>query len=206
MYLVHTLCIQSGHFYAGQVLVLERLCLPPVPYRLVLLVCHIHHRGQSLAVVGRYQTVDVAELYDRTYLLVFLDSLTAQGFLLVRHVLGLNLHAQSSAHSHVDAVFHRSGAEHGVVGSCRDVACHGDGWEEIARSPLHVDALQGIRVVRHPELVEVWQHAPVGSSATRRTSLYGDVRILGADALAHLLEATVIFYVQVTLVAHGQIL
>ena len=83
---------------------------------------------------------------------------------------------------------------------------HGDGGEEIGGAPLHIDALQSIGVVAHPELIEVGEKAIVGTSATRSTILYDDIGIFGANALAELNERLVIFDVEVALFFHRQVL
>ena len=145
------------------------------------------------------QAVEVAELDDRTHTLVVADGLTAEGFLFLAHVLGLNLHAQTARHGHVAAVFERGGAEHGMVGNSRDMAGHGDGGIEIGGAPLHVDALQGIGIVAHPELIEIGQQPIVSTATTRSAVLDDDIRVFGADALAHLDEAFMVGDIQVAL-------
>ena len=86
-----------------------------------------------------------------------------------------------------------------------DVRSHGDGREEIGSTPLHVDALQGIGIIAYPEFIEIRQTSPVGASPTAGTSLDGQVRIFGTDALAYFFESAVIFDVHVALVVFGQI-
>ena len=83
---------------------------------------------------------------------------------------------------------------------------HGDGGEEIRGSPLHIDTLQGIGIVAHPKLVEPRQYPPVGTGTTGSTGLNSQVRILLAYVLTYFLEATVIFYISMALVALRQIL
>ena len=206
VYLIILRSVKSCHLDTRQVLVLERLRLPPVEHRLRLLLVDVHHRRQSHLVVRRNEAVDIAKLHDGTNLLIFLDGLSAECLLVVRHVLRLYLHTQASAHGYVDTILHSGGAEDGVVRRCRDVRSHRDGREEIRGAPLHVDALQGVGIVAHPELVEVGQYSPVGATTTRGTRLNGDVRILGSDALAGFLQATMILNVEVALVVHCQVL
>ena len=206
VYLIILRSVKSCHLDTRQVLVLERLRLPPVEHRLRLLLVDVHHRRQSHLVVRSNEAVDIAKLHDGTNLLIFLDGLSAECLLVVRHVLRLYLHTQASAHGYVDTILHSCGAEDGVVRRCRDVRSHRDGREEIRGAPLHVDALQGVGIVAHPELVEVRQESPVGTSATRSAGLDGQVGILFTHPLAHLLETAVVLDVQVALVVHRQIL
>ena len=72
------------------------------------------------------------------------------------------------------------------------MAGHGDGGEEVTGAPLHIDALQGIGVVAHPELVEEGQYAPVGTTTAAGTCLDGDIRELVAYPLAHFHESTMV--------------
>ena len=206
LYLIHTVGIESCHSDTGQVLVLERLSLPPIEHSLVLLVGDIHQGGESLLVVRRHQSVDITKLHDRTNLLILSYRLATELLLGIRHVLGLYLHSQSSAHRHVDTVFQCCRAEHGVVGGGGDMTCHGDGREEIAGAPLHIDTLEGIGIVADPELVEVGEYAPVGTSTARGTCLNSDIRELGTDALAYLLETAMVLDIHVALVVHRQVL
>ena len=198
--------VESCHWDARQLLIAEGLGLPPVEYCFALVWLHVHHRSATQFLVWRKQTVDVALLHDRTNLLVFLDCLLAECLLFLRHVLWLNFHTETSTHSHIDAEFQRNGAESLVVRSCTDMRSHRHGREEIAGSPLHVDALECVGIIAHPELIEVRQNAIVGTSSTTGTSLNNHLWILRTNALAHLLESSVVFDVKVTLAVFGEIL
>ena len=141
MNLVHLVCIETSHFDTWKVFVLELFGLPPVEDSLVLGVIDIHQRCKSFVLVGREQAVDVSELYHRANDLVFFNRFLAECLLIVGHVLRLNLHAETSAHGDVDTHLQTCGAIDGMVRSGRDMTCHRDGREEVARAPLHVDAL-----------------------------------------------------------------
>ena len=84
-----------------------------------------------MSVVWRYETVDVTQLHHRTDFLVFSNRLAAQIPLLLRHVARLDLHAQTAAHGHIDAIFEGCGAEYGMVRSGADMRSHRDCREEI---------------------------------------------------------------------------
>ena len=86
------------------------------------------------------------------------------------------------------------------------MASHGDGREEIAGAILHIDTLQGIGIIAHPELIEVTKHSPVGTSATTGAALYHHILVFGTYAVYHLAEPLMIGYVEMTLVCHGEIL
>ena len=187
VYLIFLIGIEASHLDSGQVLVLERLGLPPEEYTLRLRFVDVHQRGQADFIVGRHKAVEVAKLHNRTDALILGNGLAAESLLVVGHVLRLDLHAEASAHGHVNAILHGCGAEDGVVGRGGDVRGHGDGGEEIRGAPLHIDALEGIGIVGDPELIEPGQHTPVGTSATRGTGLDGEVGVFGTDALAGLL-------------------
>ena len=152
------------------------------------------------------EAIEVTKLDDGTHALVVGDDLAAECLFVVGHILGLYLHAETTRHGNVTAIFERSGAEHSVVGHSRDVGGHGYGGEEIGSAPLHIDALQTIGVVAHPELIEVREKAIVGTSTTRSTILDDDVWIFCADALAELNERLVIFDVKMALFFHWQVL
>ena len=187
-------------------LVAERLGLEPVEHRLVLCLCDVHQRSHALLLERRLQTVEVAKLHDMTYALVVGDSLTALVLVDIAEHLRLNLHAETSAHSHVGAELQRHGARCLVVRRIGDVRSHSYRGEEVGCAPLHVDALQGVGVVARPELVEVRQVAPVDTSAARCAVLDGEVGILGAYALQSLLQSAVIVDVEVALVVGCEIL
>ena len=93
-----------------------------------------------------------------------------------------------------------------MIGSRTDVGCHGNRRKEIRGAPLHVNALEGIGIVAHPELVEPRQVTPVGTSSAAGTSLDSKVRIFGTDTVAYTLEATMILDVHVALVIMGQVI
>ena len=93
-----------------------------------------------------------------------------------------------------------------MIRCSRDMRSHCDGGEEITGSPLHVDTLQGIGIIAYPELIEVWQNTPVGTTATRSTGLNGKVGILGTNTLANLFETTMVFDIKMTLIVHGKVL
>ena len=206
MYAVGLIGIESCHLHSRQVLVDECLGLPPIEHCLLLGVIHIHQRCHSLLVVGRHKTIDISHLHYRANRLVFGYGILAQRLFLVGHVLGLNLHTETSAHCHVDAVFQRDDTLGLVVGCGTDMGRHHLGREEIACAPLHIHSLKGIGVVAHPELVEVWHIAPVGSSASRSAILDNQIGIFLAYSLQCLLQSTVIFHQQMTLLVHCQVL
>ena len=173
---------------------------------MALRIVDIHQRREAFAAEGRQQAVEVAGLHHGAQLLVVVESLRALGALLVGHVLRLQLDAQTPTHGHVAAELHGRDAAAGVpVGHAADVLCHGVGGEEVAGAVLYVDALQGIVVVAHPELVEVRQQAVVGAAATRGAVLNDQVGILRADALQGLDESEVVVDVDVRLLLLRQV-
>ena len=174
--------------------------LPPVEYSLVLGLCHIHERSDVLVVVGANETVEVSHLHHRTYGLVVGDGTLGKVALGIGHIAGLHLHTETACHGHIKAVLDGQTAPGLVVGRCAHVRSHADGGEEVAGTPLHVDALQGIGIVAHPPLVKVGQYAPVDAAATAGAALHHHVGILGAYALEHLLQTLVIGDVEVALV------
>ena len=111
--------------------IIECLGLPPIEHGLGLLRRHIHERSHVMSVVWRNQTVNVAQLHHRADFLVFSNGLAAQVPLLLRHVSRLDLHAQTAAHGHIDAVFQGCGAEYGMVRSRADVRSHRYRREEV---------------------------------------------------------------------------
>ena len=179
---------------------------PPVEDSLVLRLAHVHDGTQTLVVVRRYQAIEVAKLYHWTNLLVLGDSLLAESLLLIGHVLRLNLHTQATAHRHVNAILQGCGAEDGMIRNGGDMTCHGNGWEEVAGAILHVDALEGIGVVAHPELIETTETTPVGTTSTAGTALDDNILVLGTDAIHHLGKTCMISNIHVTLVCHREIL
>ena len=111
--------------------IIEGLGLPPVEHRLVLLRSDIHQGCHVVAVVWRNKTIYVSLLHHRADFLIFRYGLAAEVPLLLSHVARLDLHSQTTAHGHVDAVFQRSGAEDGVVRSRTYMGSHGYCREEI---------------------------------------------------------------------------
>ena len=158
---------------------------------LVLVRCDIHQRGDTLAVVWRDKTIQITLLDDGADFLICSDSLAGEVFLVIRHVLRLDFHAEAAGHGHIEAELQRDDAAGLVIGRRADVRSHRHGGEEIRRAPLHIDALQRVGVVAHPELVEVGQHAVVGTTAAAGTGLDDKVGIFRADAFASLGETAV---------------
>lgn len=74
---------------------------------------------------------------------------------------------------------------------------HGVGGEEVRRAPLDEHALQGIVVVRHPELVEVRHQAVVRTAAARSAVLNDDVGVLGADAFKNRQQTQMVINVKI---------
>ena len=94
------------------------------------------------------EAIEVAKLNDRTDALVVGYCLSAECFLLVGHVLRLYLHAQTARHSHVATELDGGDAPTCVpVRHATDMLCHRIGREEEARTPLDIDALQGIGII-----------------------------------------------------------
>ena len=158
---------------------------------LVLVRCDIHQRGDTLAVVWRDEAVQIALLDDGTDFLVRSDSLASEVLLGIGHVLRLDFHTEATGHSHVEAELERDDAARLVIRCRADVRSHRHSGEEIRSTPLHIDALQRVGIVAHPELVEVGQHAVVGTTATAGTGLDNEVGIFSADTFASLGETTV---------------
>ena len=77
---------------------------------------------------------------------------------------------------------------------------HSNGREKVGSTPLHVDSLEGIGVVANPEFVKPGEHTVVCTTATACTCLYGQVGILGADAVKHFGKTFVIVYVEMALI------
>ena len=63
------------------------------------------------------------------------------------------------------------------------MACHSDSWEEIAGAILHIDALERIGVVTHPEFIKATKESPVGTTATTGTTLDDYILILGTNTI-----------------------
>ena len=83
--------------------------------------------------------------------------------------------------------------------------CHGTGGEEHAGAPLDEQTLLRIRVVAHPEFLEIGHQSVVDTPATAGTALDDKVGILGADALQRLLQSQVVVDIQMALVVGTQI-
>ena len=79
------------------------------------------------------------------------------------------------------------------------MACHSDGWEEIAGTILHVDTLEGIGIIAHPKLVEATEHSPVGSTTTTRTALDNYIFIFGTDTVDNFGKSLMISDIEMTL-------
>ena len=86
------------------------------------------------------------------------------------------------------------------------MTCHGDGWEEIAGSILHIDTLQGIRIVTYPELIKTTETSPVGTSTTTGTALDNDILVLSTDTIDNLSKPLMVCDIETTLISGRKIL
>lgn len=82
----------------------------------------------------------------------------AKRLLLISHILRLDFHTQTTTHRHINTILQGSGTEDGMIRNRRDLACHSDGWKEIAGSP-------------------------VGSTTTTRSALDNYIFIFGTDTV-----------------------
>ena len=190
---VHPFRIEPRHPYARKEFAAESLEFPPVKNGLGLVFGTIHHRCKVLALVRRDESIDVAELYYRTYLLVLGYGIAAEGNLFGSHILWLDLHSETAAHRNVNTVFDRYHPARLMVRRRADMRAHSYCRIEVGSSPLHIDALQGIGIVADPEFVKPREHAVIGTAAAGRAGLDGEVRVFGSNAVADLGEAAVEF-------------
>ena len=203
---VTALGIKTCKLDARQWLVNVVVNLVDEPHGMVHSIVAEHDGRDALAVVRRDQTIEVAGLHDGAQQLVVGKRLCALVVFLLAHVSRLQLHAQTSAHGHVAAELDGDDTAARVpIRRAADVLCHCVGREEVGGPVLDINALQGIVVVAHPELVEVGQQAIVGTATTRGTVLHDQVRILGADALEHVDESAVPQDGDVVLLVLGQV-
>ena len=186
--------------------IIEVRQFPPIEDSLVFCFTNIHNRRQALIIVRRNQTIKVAKLNNRTNLLVFRDSLTAERLLLIRHILWLDFHSKTSAHSYINTILQRSSAEYGMVWHSRDMTCHGDGWEEIAGSILHINTLHGIRIITYPKLIKTTEHTPIGTATATCATLNHHILILSTNTVDNLRKSLMISDVEMALIGCRQVL
>ncbi len=198
--------VESRHSYAREMLVAECLQFPPVEHGLVLFRRTIHHRSHVKTVIWRHEPVDVTQLHHGTYFLIFTDGIATMLNFIRSHVLWLNFHAETAAHGHVNAEFDRNSPECLVIGSRAYVRGHRYSREEIGCSPLHVNPLQGIRIVTDPKLIKPRHYAIIGPSATACAGLNCNIRIFSTDTVTHFSEAAVIFDIHMALPVFRKIL
>ena len=94
--LVETVRVKSRHLYTREMLVFHCFKLPPEEHRLRLVRRYEHLRGEVIALVRRVEAVEVTKLNNRSDCLVALYCLSAESLLLLRHILWLNLHTETS--------------------------------------------------------------------------------------------------------------
>ena len=79
----------------------------------------------------------VSEAKDnRADFLILRNGFLAKRLLFISHILRLDFHTQTTAHRHINTILQGSGTEDGMIRNRRDMACHSDGWKEIAGSPV----------------------------------------------------------------------
>ena len=174
-------------------------------HRFALVLADEHLAAESFVLVGREQAVEVAQLHDGAYFLVEGDGLLGVVELLLVEVRGLHLHAQASRHRHVEAELQGDDAPRLVVGRSAHMLRHRHRREEVAGAPLDEEALLGVGVVAHPELVEVGQCAPVHASAAAGAELDDEVGIGLADALQGAPQPQMVVHEEVALAVRRQI-
>ena len=68
--------------------------------------------------------------------LILRNGFLAKRLLLISHILRLDFHIQTTTHRHINTILQGSGTEDSMIRNRRDMACHSDGWKEIAGSPV----------------------------------------------------------------------
>ena len=85
-----------------------------------------------------------------------------------------------------------------MVWHSRDMTCHGDGWEEIAGSILHINTLERISIITYPELIETAKESPVCTTTTTSTTLYNNILIFCTNAIDYIRKSAMISDVEMT--------
>ena len=136
------------------------------------------HKGHAVALIGRQEAVHVTELHYLFDPVVIAHGQTAIGLFVVGHLPGLQVHTEFGRCGYVETELQRYRPAGDVVGTYRNMACHTNGGEELAGSPLYLDAVECIGIVANPELVEIGQCTVIDASPTTGTCHDGDVGIL----------------------------
>ena len=68
--------------------------------------------------------------------LILRNGFLAKRLLFISHILRLDFHTQTTTHRHINTILQGSSTEDGMIRNRRDMACHSDGWKEIAGSPV----------------------------------------------------------------------
>ena len=153
---------------------------------------HIHQRCNPFIIIRRNQTIQVTQLYNRTYMLISLYRFFRKYLLLFCHTWWLHLHSQTSHHRYIKTKFQRHSSAGLMIRRSTDMRCHSNWREEIRSSPLHINTLQGIRIITDPKFIKSCQYTIISTPATTGTCLHYQVRILKANTFYNLPKTSVI--------------
>ena len=151
--------------------------------------------GAVATLVWRNQTILIAIENHRLHIVVVLYCLLHKLIVVSRERLEVDVEAKLARAAQVGAELH--GCVLVPVGNMRT---HGLSREELRQTPLYVDALIWVGIVRTPKLCEVLQHLIIHSSTTARAKHHRKLRILVVDACEHIVYATHMVDVEVALV------
>ena len=124
---------------------------------------------------------------------------------IIDYSISLHLDTQTTGESHIEAELQRYLTTRLVVGRCTHMLSHSAGGEEHRGTPLDEEALLGIGVVTHPELLEIGHQTIVHTATTTCTALDDEFGILLAYALQCTDEASVIVHIEVALAVGGEV-
>ena len=203
--LVGGIGIEAGHVPTWRLQAYVMLELIAEEDGLGLVLGHEHLAAETVALVGRDESVLIAELDDGTNLLVEGDGLFGVFALLVVEVAGLHFHSEASGHGDVKAELQGDDTMGLVVGRGTDVLSHCHSGEEVAGAPLDEEALLGVGVVGAPELIEVRHEAPVDTSSTAGAQLDDEVGMGGTNAFECAAQAEVEVDEEVALLVGGEV-
>ena len=151
-------------------------------------------------VVRAGKAVEVTLCHYVAELLVGGDCPAGEVLLLFAHILWLELHSETAGGCQVKAEFQWGDVSGLMVRNRRDVGTHGEGRVNETRAVLYENPAQALGVVAGPEFVEILHLSVVNPAAAGGAALDIYIRILGAYALEHLVEALHIIDVEASLV------
>ena len=160
-----------------QVLVVAWMDVISQYYSMAFVLVHTLENA-VVALIRRYQTIEVWAVEYRFQTIVFLDGVLTILLVLVADFLHTDIEAQLASEGYI----HTELDAGSTVPFC-DMGAHCLRWHEVGEAPLDEKAFYGVSIVTAPIFSEVFQSFVVASTATARAKHHAKFWIVGMDTI-----------------------